>query len=120
MKMNRLYLLVTLLLFTLCSYAQDKTPGESPKWYTVGDVIRSARQLDSDGTIVKVKGYVMKKLDKDTYLFTDRTAEIKVIISDKYLPALPFNEKDEVILTARVNYEMNKPVMLEAKEKVDL
>ncbi|MET6997681.1 NirD/YgiW/YdeI family stress tolerance protein [Chitinophaga defluvii] len=118
--MTRLYLLVTLLLFTCCGYAQDKSPGEAPKWYTVGEAIRYARQLDTDGTIVKVKGYVMKKLDKETYLFTDRTAEIKVVIADKFLPALPFNEKDEVVLSARVNYEMNKPAMLEAKEKIEL
>ena len=86
--------------------------------YTIGQVLKNARQLTNDSITVKVTGYITKKINRSTYLLEDRTAEIKIEIDEKYLPAKPFNEHDEVIIQALVQYEINRPVTLLANRPV--
>ncbi|MBC9929343.1 NirD/YgiW/YdeI family stress tolerance protein [Chitinophaga qingshengii] len=88
------------------------------KYYTVGEVLKNARQLTYDSVTVKIKGYITGKVGRSTYLLEDRTAEIRVDIADRFLPGKPFNDKDEVIIEAWVQYEINKPVTLTANRPV--
>ncbi|WP_212003714.1 NirD/YgiW/YdeI family stress tolerance protein [Chitinophaga sp. HK235] len=103
------------LLFCLllpCLFFQHK------QYYTIGEVLKNARQLTHDSVTVRIRGYITGKVNRSTYLFEDRTAEIKVDIPDKFLPSKPFNDKDEVIIEALVQYEINKPVTLMANRPV--
>ncbi|MGN7823182.1 NirD/YgiW/YdeI family stress tolerance protein [Chitinophaga varians] len=99
------------LLLPLCFLAQHK-------YYTIGEVLKNARQLTYDSTTVKIKGYITEKVGKTTYLLEDRTAEIRVDIADKFLPGKPFSDREEVIVEAWVQYEINKPVTLTANRPV--
>ncbi|HVI44160.1 MAG TPA: NirD/YgiW/YdeI family stress tolerance protein [Chitinophaga sp.] len=104
-------LLLCLLLPTLATQNRD---------YTIGEVLRYARQLTNDSVTVRLTGYVTRKLGGNTYLFEDRTAEIKIDIDTRYLPTKPFTDKDPVVIRALVQYEMNKPVTLKANRPISL
>ncbi|NIG54594.1 NirD/YgiW/YdeI family stress tolerance protein [Chitinophaga sp. Cy-1792] len=93
-------------------------PPQQNQQYTVGEVIRKARQLDRDSTTVKLTGYVVKKQSDGWYLFVDKTAEIKVSIDNQYLPAKPFDDRIAVVIYALVQYEINKPVTLKVNRPV--
>ncbi|MBC9914749.1 NirD/YgiW/YdeI family stress tolerance protein [Chitinophaga varians] len=99
------------LLLPLCFLAQKK-------YYTIGEVLKNARQLTYDSATVKIRGYITEKVGKTTYLLEDRTAEIRVDIADKFLPGQPFSDREEVIVEAWVQYEINKPVTLTANRPV--
>ncbi|MCW3466573.1 NirD/YgiW/YdeI family stress tolerance protein [Chitinophaga nivalis] len=94
------------------------TAGIWQRNYTVGEVMKNARQLSYDSTSVKITGYITGKLRGTTYIFEDRTAEIKVEIANRYLPAKPFNDRDEVTIRAWVRYEINQPITLQVNETV--
>lgn len=84
--------------------------------YTIGEVMRNARQLHNDSTAVKITGYLTKKLRNNNYLFEDRTAEIQVDIDPKFLPQRPFTDREEVTIKALVEYDINKPVTLKVSQ----
>ncbi|PSL45503.1 OB fold (BOF) protein [Chitinophaga niastensis] len=86
--------------------------------YTIGEVMRNARQLHNDSTTVQITGYITKKLRGSTYVFEDRTAEIEVNIDTRHLPHKPFNDKDAVVIKACVEYEINKPITLKVNRPV--
>ncbi|MDQ0107587.1 OB fold (BOF) protein [Chitinophaga terrae (ex Kim and Jung 2007)] len=97
------------LLFSLLHYQQPA--------YTIGEVMRKARQLSSDSTTVKITGYITKKLDNNKYLFEDRTAEIRIDIDPQYLQH-PVSDKEAVVIKALVQYEVNKPITLKVNQPV--
>ncbi|MDR6571203.1 MULTISPECIES: NirD/YgiW/YdeI family stress tolerance protein [Chitinophaga] len=86
--------------------------------YTIGEVMRNARQLHNDSIAVKVTGYVTKKLRGNNYLFEDRTAEIQVDIDPKFLPQRPFSDREVITIKALVEYEINKPITLKVNQQV--
>lgn len=85
--------------------------------FTVGEVMRKARQLSSDSTTVKITGYITKKLDNNRYLFEDKTAEIRIDIDPQYLQR-SVNDREAVIIKALVQYEVNKPITLKVNQPV--
>lgn len=99
------------LLLPLCFLAQKK-------YYTIGEVLKNARQLTTDSVTVKIRGYITEKVGKSTYLLEDRTAEIRVDIADKFLPEKPFSDREEVIVEALVQYDINRPVTLTANRPI--
>lgn len=103
------YLLLCLLFPVLFSQQRQ---------FTIGEVLKHARQLTNDSVTVKITGYITKKVNRSTYVFEDRTAEIKIEIEDKYLPPKPFNDHDAVVIEALVQYEINRPVTLLANRPV--
>ncbi|WP_143306326.1 NirD/YgiW/YdeI family stress tolerance protein [Chitinophaga vietnamensis] len=106
-------LLVCLLLFVAAVYSPRQV-----RSYTVGDVLRHARQLSNDSTTVKINGYITKKVGSGVYLFEDRTAEIYLYAEDKYLPEKPFDERVALVVQALVQYEYNKPITLRANKTI--
>jgi uncharacterized protein (TIGR00156 family) len=86
--------------------------------YTIGEVMRRARQLNNDSTTVQISGYIIKKVGDTDYLFEDKTAEIKVDIDPKYMPQRPFSDKETVVIKALVQYEINKPITLKVNQPV--
>lgn len=101
-----------LLCLLLPLFFQDRT-------YTIGEVMRNARQLHNDSTAVQITGYVTKKLRDNNYLFEDKTAEIQIDIDPRYLPRKPFNDRDAVTIKALVQYEINKPITLKVNQAVN-
>lgn len=92
--------------------------GRQHQEYTIGEVLRRARQLENDSTTVKIAGYITRKLKGDHYLFEDRTAEVEVAIENRYLPEKPVDDQVRVVIYALVQYEINHPVKLKVTRKV--
>lgn len=106
-------LLLSIFLLTTLAWAVPRQ-----EQYTVGEVLRKARQLDRDSTTVQLIGYITGKVGKGLYKFVDKTAEIKIYIDDNYLPAKPFDDRVQMVVYAWVQYEQYKPVTLKANRLV--
>ncbi|RFS26836.1 hypothetical protein DVR12_03355 [Chitinophaga silvatica] len=101
---------VLCLLLPLLHYQQPA--------YTIGEVMRKARQLHSDSTTVQITGYIIKKVGETDYMFEDKTAEIRVDIDPKFMPQRPVSDKEAVVIKALVQYEVNKPITLKVNQPV--
>jgi len=55
---------------------------------------------------VKLQGFIVQQINGDTYWFQDATGKIKIEIEKKDLPAEPFDEKSEVIITGEVDHDL--------------
>jgi uncharacterized protein (TIGR00156 family) len=101
-----LILVLGLGLFLSDVYAQYTGPGAGIKLTTVNEVIANASQLDKSDKQVKLKGFVIEQLNKDTFRFKDATGIIMVEIEKKQMPTVPFNDKQEVIIIGEVDYDL--------------
>ena len=97
-------------------YGQFTGTGSVVKFYTIQEVKDNASKLDRSDELVKVKGFVVKQINKDTYQFEDSTGDITVEIDKKRLPDSPFNEKTEVVIIGEVDKDLMEPVEIEVKE----
>ncbi|MFY0256078.1 NirD/YgiW/YdeI family stress tolerance protein [Chitinophaga sp. 30R24] len=88
--------------------------------WTIGDVMRNARQLHNDSTQVQIIGYLTKKLPGNSYIFEDKTAEIQVNIDPRFMPSRPVSDREPVTLKVLVEYEINRPITLKANQPVGL
>ncbi|MDI9564734.1 MAG: NirD/YgiW/YdeI family stress tolerance protein, partial [Bacteroidota bacterium] len=94
-------------------------PGSTGKVYTVKEILENAAKLDKSDEVVTLKGYIVKQHNSDTYHFKDSTGEIRVEIEKKNLPATPFNEKTELLITGEVDFDLLEGTEVEA-DKVEL
>jgi uncharacterized protein (TIGR00156 family) len=101
-----LILVLGLGLFLSDVYAQYTGPGAGINLTTVNEVIANASQLDKSDKQVKLKGFVIEQINKDTFRFKDATGIIMVEIEKKQMPTVPFNEKQEVIIIGEVDYDL--------------
>jgi uncharacterized protein (TIGR00156 family) len=108
--------LIILLLAGQPAFGQFIPEKETP----VSEVKKNASQLDKTDELVKVRGFIVKQLDKNTYLFKDGTGEVHVEIGKKHLPAIPINENTEVILIGEVDYDLLEEVEIEVEEAVQI
>lgn len=97
-------------------YGQFTGTGSVVKFYTIQEVKDNASKLDKSDEFVKVKGFVVKQINKDTYQFKDSTGDITVEIDKKRLPDSPFDEKTEVVIIGEVDNDLMEPVEIEVKE----
>lgn len=114
---------IKFLLFALClfgvktaAFAQFTGPNSTDKMYTVKEIKSSAAKLDRSEELVKVKGFIVKQVNKDTYKFKDSTGDILVEIKKRYLPAKPFDEKTELILIGEVDYDFLEGTEIEVEQ----
>lgn len=101
------------------SFGQYKGPGSADKTdriYSVKEIKDDASRLDRSDILVKVKGYIIMQISKDTYEFKDATGTLQVEIDKKKLPAKPFDDKTELIIIGEVDYDLLEPVELEAEQ----
>ena len=108
-----------LLMIPGISRGQYIGPGSTGKVYTVKEILEKAAKLDKSDEVVIVKGYIVKQHNSDTYQFRDFTGEISVEIKKKNLPATPFNEKTELLITGEVDFDLLEGTEVEA-DKVEL
>ncbi len=110
--------LTVLIIFSTSSYGQYKGPGSADKFYTIAEIKDNASELDRKDVMVKVQGFIVKQINKDTYEFKDDTGTIQVDIDKKKLPDSPFDDKTEIILIGEVDNDLLEPVEIEAEEVI--
>lgn len=114
-----MFLAGLLLMIPGISHGQYTGPGSKGKVYTVKEIKEKAAKLDKSDETVTLKGSIVKQYNSDTYLFRDSTGEIKVEIKKKDLPATPFNDKTELLITGEVDFDLLEGTEVEA-DKVEL
>jgi len=95
--------------------AQYTGPGSKAELYTVKSVSDNALKLDRKDTMVKLKGFVVEKINNEDYWFEDSTGKIKVEIEKKHLPAVAFDEKTELKIIGEVDYDLLEGTEIEVK-----
>lgn len=97
-------------------YSQYTGPGTTDRFYSVKEIKDEASRLDKSDELVKVKGYIVRQINNDTYEFRDNTGTILVDIDTKRLPLKPFDDKTELILRGEVDNDLLEPVEMEVDE----
>ena len=92
--------------------AQFVGPGASQVYSSIPEIIRSA----TDDARVELEGYIIKKVGKEKYLFSDGKNEIRVEIDAQAFPATRIDEKVKV----RIRGEVEKDFLLSPEIDVDL
>lgn len=88
-----------LLAMGATASAQYVGPSNTPVYKTIGEVLKSG----VDDSPVQIEGYLVKRVSKDKYIFSDGAAEIRVEIDDKHFPAASsVNEKTRVQIRGEV------------------
>ena len=118
-NMNNLKIMM-LTIFTVLMFghtrAQYTGPSSTDRIYTVKEIKENASQLDKSDELVRVRGFIVKQINKDTFQFQDKTGTIKIELKKKYMPAEPFDEKTELILTGEVDYDFLEGTEIEVEE----
>ncbi|MFD1551118.1 hypothetical protein DNU06_04030 [Putridiphycobacter roseus] len=107
--------LIILFSTSVAAFAQYTGPNSTNKTLTVLEVKKNAAQLDKSDTNVKLSGYVIEKINKDTYWFQDATGKVLIEIESKYLPTINFDEKTKINIIAEVDYDELEEVELEVE-----
>jgi uncharacterized protein (TIGR00156 family) len=97
------------------SQAQFNGAGSNSKFLSVKEVKEQASQLDRSDALVKIQGFIIEKISDDKYWFQDATGKIRLEIDKKKLPAVPFNEKTELVLSGEVDNDFLGEIEVEAK-----
>jgi uncharacterized protein (TIGR00156 family) len=90
--------IATLLAASSAAQAQYTGPSTVQSYQTVAQV--NANPVDDMPVVLE--GFIVKKVGKEKYIFTDGTGEIRIDLDDKYLPAQPFDDKTKVQLRGEV------------------
>lgn len=111
-----MFMVLLMLFLSNVLYAQYQGPGVSDKIYSVKEIKDNASRLDRADSMVKLKGFVIKQINSDVYLFKDETGTINVEIEKESMPAKPFNDKTELILIGEVDYDFLEGVEIEVNQ----
>src|SRR5690606_5537436 len=87
----------------------------SAKLYLVKDVVEQAAQLDKSDALVKIQGFIVDRVNDDTYWFKDSSGRIQVEIDEDQIPNFPFDEKTELIIVGEVDYDVLEEVEIEVE-----
>lgn len=116
MKNNVKMMSLIIAIFAInVAFGQYEGPSYVGEVKTVAFVKSNAANLDKTDALVKLKGYIIEKTNKDTYWFKDETGKILIEIKEKDLPTFAFNEKTLVIIVAEVDYDILEDVELEVE-----
>ncbi|MCB5161915.1 YgiW/YdeI family stress tolerance OB fold protein [Marinomonas algarum] len=110
--MKRIFVFLVPLLFTLSqnSFAQYVGPNA-----VVKTDLKQILADPVDDEYVKLKGYLIKKLSSDKYLFSDGAEQIRVEIDQFLFPTQPFDDKDLI----EIEGEVEKDFLESAEIDVD-
>lgn len=120
--MKKIKVVLVFMLFSMMITgvkAQYTGPGSEIKLYTIEEVKDDAMKLDRKDIMVKLKGYIVEKINEEDYVFQDKTGKIQLEIEEEYLPNFPFNNKTEVIITAEVDYDLLNGTELEVERIIE-
>lgn len=68
-----------------------------------------------DDQAVRLSGYLVSKVGKDEYLFSDGKNQIVVEIDKKVFPKQSISEKDRIIIEGEVDVDKNKAPEIDVK-----
>jgi len=102
------------ILFANTGIAQYKGP-TSIKLYTVKEIKDNASQLDKSDVLVKIEGFIVDRINDDTYWFQDSSGKIQVELEDDQIPEFPFDEKTKLIIVGEVDYDVLEEVEIEVE-----
>lgn len=85
-------------IWSLPAAAEYEGPG-GLRSGTVAEILKSSR----DDQHVVIEGFLIKKVGKETYVFSDGTGEIEVEIDDDDLPVEPIDERTRVEISGKVD-----------------
>ncbi|MBW8325707.1 MAG: NirD/YgiW/YdeI family stress tolerance protein [Prolixibacteraceae bacterium] len=114
-QLSKMLMAGLILMIAGTVQAQYKGPGANNKSFTVKEVTQQASKLDRSDTLVKLQGFIVQQINGDTYWFQDATGKIKIEIEKNDLPAEPFDEKSEVIITGEVDYDLLEGTEIEVE-----
>lgn len=103
-----------LVLLSHVGLAQYQGP-TSTKLYTVTQIKENASQLDKSDALVKIIGYVVDRIDDDTYWFKDNSGRIQVEIENDQIPDFPFDDKTKLVIVGEVDYDVLEEVEVEVE-----
>lgn len=87
-----------LLMIALPIQAQYVGPSSIPSYNTVETILENP----IDDMPVVLDGFIIKKVGKEKYIFTDGTGEIRIDLDNKYLPGQTFDDKTKVRIRGEV------------------
>ncbi|MFT3740771.1 MAG: NirD/YgiW/YdeI family stress tolerance protein [Breznakibacter sp.] len=109
-------LILLFIVFKGTAQAQYTGPNTTDRFYTVKEIKDQASRLDRSDTMVKLKGFIIKQVNADTYLFKDASDSIHVEIKKKILPTTPFNDKTEIVIIGEVDYDFLEGTEIEVEK----
>jgi uncharacterized protein (TIGR00156 family) len=113
------YLLAAFMLLSFgAAFGQYTGTGsiENGKLSTVEQVKNNAAKLDRQDVLVKIKGYVVEQINSEDFWFQDATGKIRIEIDKKKMPAKPFDEKTELIITGEVDADLLESTIIDVKK----
>jgi len=78
------------------------------------DTVANAKEMEDD-VRVTLEGFIVEKVDKETYLFKDDTGEIDVEIQDDLWEDMEMDPESKVMIRGEIDKE-DDSVKLEAKK----
>ncbi|HEY6644963.1 NirD/YgiW/YdeI family stress tolerance protein [Povalibacter sp.] len=97
-----LLLAVGTTLVAAAALGQYSGPSSTTQYRSVAEVLKNP----VDDAPVTLEGYIVKQVDKDKYIFSDGTTEIRVEIDAEDFPATPVNEKTRVQIRGEVDKDI--------------
>ena len=112
------------LLVLLCSaaiYFYHEIEQNYYSHYAYYDDLASSGSLQqaADGQFVSLKGYLVKRLTKDTYLFKTEKHDVIVEIDDFVFPREAFSKNNLINIIGEVDRDFLEPVTVEV-ERIDV
>lgn len=102
-------LAVSTLCIALATQAQYVGPTTQTRAHSVAEILRNP----VDDQKVVLKGYILKEVGKNRYMFSDGTGEIRVEINRDRFPLQRVDEKTMVELSGEVETEFMKSPEIE-------
>ncbi|MBW8324407.1 MAG: NirD/YgiW/YdeI family stress tolerance protein [Prolixibacteraceae bacterium] len=115
-QLSKIFMVGLFMLIAGYSQAQYKGAGSASKLFSVKQIKEQASKLDRSDAVVKMQGFIIEKISGDKYWFQDATGKICIEIDKKRLPAVPFDEKTELIIIGEVDNDFLGGIEVEAKQ----
>lgn len=87
--------------------------------YTVKLVLDNASRLDKSDAVVKIRGYVTRKVEEGKFWFTDETGKIMLELDREYFPPFAFDDRTPVYIYGEVDYDLLDGAEIEV-ERIEL
>ena len=87
--------------------------------YTVKVVLDNASKLDKSDAVVKIKGFVTRKVEDGKYWFQDETGKVMMELDREYFPPFAFDDRTPVYIYGEVDYDLLDGTEIEV-ERIEL
>lgn len=115
-------LIVSLPAVTLAQYTGPNTTHHPS---SVSELKDNAGDLIKNKTIVSSLGFVVRQIEDHKFIFQDQSGSLELLIMPDNLPAVPFDDKDKVMIIGRMQdkktpyLEVSKTIVLHLKKAAE-